>query len=61
MHFSFYYEPFIGLIAKKLAKSGQKIKGKHAYSHHAQMGLAFLANLITPIDEYYNRVKVRLG
>jgi hypothetical protein len=28
--------------------------GKHVYLHHTQIGL-------TPIDEYYDRVRVRLG
>ncbi len=31
-------------------------KGKHAYSHSAQMGLTFLSNLITLIDEFYDRI-----
>ena len=35
--------------------------GKHAYSHHVQMSLSFLSNLITLIDEYYDKVMVRLG
>ncbi len=26
--------------------------GKHAYSHQAQMGLTFLSNQITRVDEY---------
>jgi len=34
--------------------------GKHGYSHRAQMGLTFLSNLITLIDEFYDRVMVRL-
>ena len=31
--------------------------GIHAYSHHAQMGITFLSNSITPIKEYYDTVK----
>jgi hypothetical protein len=30
--------------------------GKHAYTHHEQMGLTFPSNQITLIDEYYDRV-----
>ena len=33
---------------------------KHAYSHHARIRLAFLSNSIILIDEYYDRVRVRL-
>jgi len=29
--------------------------------NHTQMGLTFLSNKTTQIDEYYERVKVRLG
>ena len=35
-------------------------KGKHGYSHRAQTDLTFLSNLITLIDEFYDRVMVRL-
>jgi hypothetical protein len=35
-------------------------KGKHGYSQRAQTGLTFLSNLITLIDEFYDRVMVRL-
>jgi hypothetical protein len=35
-------------------------KGKHGYSHRVQMGLTFLSNLITLIDEFYDSVIVRL-
>ena len=37
------------------------ITGKHAYAHHVQMGLTFLSNLPTKIDENYDRVKVMIG
>ena len=42
-------------------KNQKKIKidiGKHAYSHHAQIGLTFLSNQITLNDEFYDRVRL---
>ena len=35
--------------------------GKHRYLHHAQMDRTFLSNLITLIDEYCGRVRIKLG
>jgi hypothetical protein len=35
--------------------------GKHAYSHHAQMGRTFLSNQITLIDKFYDKVTVSFG
>ena len=50
------------VFGKKLANANTSVNvGKHAYSHHAQMGLTFLSNQITLIDEYCERVMARLG
>ncbi len=54
---NFFDQSFINVFFITVVES-LHIKGKHSYSHHAQLGLTFHSNLITLIDKYYDRVRL---